>query len=134
MTMKLGMEHYLLKFYKVYINDDPELTLTQFTTMSNLAKIVFVLIVGPDIRWAFTGPLVFWFYYYKRIMVKLGNVVPCKYVLASSLANFDMKNHFLSSNLLADTTSNLLADTKYRTTFAQSTVPLGRNLACIKLD
>ena len=34
---------------KVYINDDPELTLTYFTTMSNLAKLVFVLIVGPDI-------------------------------------------------------------------------------------
>ena len=35
------MEHYVLKLYKVYINDDPELTLTYFTTMSNLAKIVF---------------------------------------------------------------------------------------------
>ena len=27
--MKLGMEHYVLKLYKVYINDDP------FKTMSN---------------------------------------------------------------------------------------------------
>ena len=26
------------------------------------------------------------FYYYERIMVKSGNVVPCKYVSASSLA------------------------------------------------
>ena len=58
MVMKLGMEHYVLKLHKVYINDDPELTLTYFTTMSNLAKLVFVLIVGPDIRWAFTEPLV----------------------------------------------------------------------------
>ena len=35
-----------------YINDDPELTKTDFKTMSNLAKLVFVLIVlvGPDIR------------------------------------------------------------------------------------
>ena len=49
MIMKLGMEHYVLKLYKVYINDDPELTLTHFK-MSNLAKIVFVLTVGPDIR------------------------------------------------------------------------------------
>ena len=48
--IKLGMEHYVLKLYKVNINDDPELTLACFTTMLNLAKLVFVLIVGPDIR------------------------------------------------------------------------------------
>ena len=41
---------YSLKLYKVYINDDPELTLTNFKTMSKLAKLVFVLTVGPDIR------------------------------------------------------------------------------------
>ena len=41
--MKLGMEQYVLKLYKIYINDDPELTLTYFTTMSNSAKLVFVL-------------------------------------------------------------------------------------------
>ena len=40
--MKLGMEQYLLKLYKVYINDDTEVTLTHFKTMSNLAKLVFV--------------------------------------------------------------------------------------------
>ena len=50
MIMKLGMEHYVLKLYKTYINDDPEFTLTHFKTMSNLGKLVFVLIVGPDIR------------------------------------------------------------------------------------
>ena len=50
MIRKLGMEHYVLKLFKVYINDDPELTLTHFKTMSNLAKLVFILIVGPDIR------------------------------------------------------------------------------------
>ena len=52
MIMKLSMKHYVLKLYKVYINDDPVLTLTYFTTMSNLAKLVFVLIVtvDPDIR------------------------------------------------------------------------------------
>ena len=48
--MKLGMEHYVLNLYKMYINDDPELTLTHFTKMSNLTKVVFVLKVGPDIR------------------------------------------------------------------------------------
>ena len=41
--MKLGMKHYVLKLYKVYINDDPELTLTHFKTVSNLAKLGFVL-------------------------------------------------------------------------------------------
>ena len=50
MVMKLSMWHYVLKLYKVYINDETKLTLTYFTTMSNLAKLDFVLIVGPDIR------------------------------------------------------------------------------------
>ena len=50
MTTKLGMDHYVLKVYKVFINDDPALTLTHFKTMSNLAKLVFVLIVCPDTR------------------------------------------------------------------------------------
>ena len=45
--VKLGIEQYVLKLYKIYINDDPELTLTYFTTMSNLATLVFVLIAGP---------------------------------------------------------------------------------------
>ena len=40
MIMKLGMEHYELKLYKVYIDYDPKLTLTYFTTMSNLAKLI----------------------------------------------------------------------------------------------
>ena len=46
MIMKLGMWHYELKFYTVYINDDPELTLTYITIISNLAKLVFVLKVS----------------------------------------------------------------------------------------
>ena len=44
------MEQYVLKLYKVYINDDPELTLTHFKTMSNFAKHLFVITVAPDIR------------------------------------------------------------------------------------
>ena len=63
MILKLGMEHYVLKLYKVYINDDLELTSTYFSTMSNLGKIVFVLPAGPDIRclsvYRTIGPLVF---------------------------------------------------------------------------
>ena len=36
MIFKLGWQHWGLKLYKVYINDDPELTLTYFTARSNL--------------------------------------------------------------------------------------------------
>ena len=61
MIIKLGMEHYKLKLYLVYIIDDPELTLTYFTTMVLLEKHVFVLILGPYIRLAFIGPLVSFF-------------------------------------------------------------------------
>ena len=50
MIKKLGMEHYVLKLFESFMNDDPELTLTYFTTMSNSTKPIFVLIVGPDIR------------------------------------------------------------------------------------
>ena len=45
MIKKLGMEHYVLnlrQFYTFYINDDHELNLTPFKTMSNLAKLVFL--------------------------------------------------------------------------------------------
>ena len=34
MNLKLGMQHWGLKHYKVYINDDPGLNLTYFTAMS----------------------------------------------------------------------------------------------------
>ena len=34
-------QQYVLKLYKVYINDDPELTFTYFTTMSNLGNNCF---------------------------------------------------------------------------------------------
>ena len=50
MIMKLGMDQYVLKPYKVYITDDLELTLTHFKTMTDLAKLVFELIVDPYIR------------------------------------------------------------------------------------
>ena len=50
MIMKLVMEQYVLKLYKDYINDDPRLTLTHFKTITNFAKLVFVLTVAPDIR------------------------------------------------------------------------------------
>ena len=34
MILKLGVKHLGMEFYKVYINHDPELTLTDFTARS----------------------------------------------------------------------------------------------------
>ena len=42
MILKLGMSHWGLKLYKVYINNDPGLTLTYFTARSNLVPYAFV--------------------------------------------------------------------------------------------
>ena len=41
MIMKLGMYHWGLKLYKVFINDDPGLTLTYFVAMSNWVICTF---------------------------------------------------------------------------------------------
>ena len=41
MILKLGMLHWGVKLYKVYINDDPGLTLTYFTARSNLVPYAF---------------------------------------------------------------------------------------------
>ena len=41
MILKLDLQHHGLKLYKVYINDDPELTLTYFTARSNLVTYTF---------------------------------------------------------------------------------------------
>ena len=42
MILKLGLQQQGLKLYKVYINDDPGLTLTYFTTRSNWVAYTFV--------------------------------------------------------------------------------------------
>ena len=42
MILKLGMQHWGLKLYKLYINDDPGLTLTYFMARSNLVPYAFV--------------------------------------------------------------------------------------------
>ena len=39
MITKLGIEQYVLKLYKVYFYDDPEMTLAHFKTMSNLRNL-----------------------------------------------------------------------------------------------
>ena len=41
MILKLGMQHRGLKLYKVYINDDPGLTLTYFMARSNWVTYTF---------------------------------------------------------------------------------------------
>ena len=41
MIFNRGMYHWGLKLYKVFINDDPGLTLTYFTTMSNWVAYTF---------------------------------------------------------------------------------------------
>ena len=42
MTLKFGMQHWVLKYYQVLSNNDPGLTLTYFTARSNLAPHVLV--------------------------------------------------------------------------------------------
>ena len=42
MTLKLGMQHQVLKYYQIPSNDDAELTLTYFTARSNLVPYAFV--------------------------------------------------------------------------------------------
>ena len=42
MTLKLGMKDHVLEYYTVCSNDDPGLTLTYFTTRSNLVPYAFV--------------------------------------------------------------------------------------------
>ena len=42
MTLKLGMQRWVLEYYQVCSNGDPELTLTYFTAMSNLVPYTFV--------------------------------------------------------------------------------------------
>ena len=39
MILKLGMYHWGLKVFKVYINDDPGLTLTYFMARSNWVAV-----------------------------------------------------------------------------------------------
>ena len=43
MTLKLGMQHWVLEYYQVCSNDDSELTLTYFTARSRLVPYAFVL-------------------------------------------------------------------------------------------
>ena len=42
MTLNLGMQHWILKYYQIPSNDDPGLTLTYFTARSNMVPYAFV--------------------------------------------------------------------------------------------
>ena len=42
MTFKLGMQHRVLEYYQVCLNDDPGLSLTYFTARSNLVPYAFI--------------------------------------------------------------------------------------------
>ena len=42
MTLKLGMQHRVLEYYRICSNDDPGLTLTYFTARSNLVPYAFI--------------------------------------------------------------------------------------------
>ena len=42
MTLKFGMQHWVLKYYQVFSSDDPGMTLTYFTARSNLVHYAFV--------------------------------------------------------------------------------------------
>ena len=42
MTLKLGMQHWVLKYYQIPSNDDPGLTLTYFMARSDLVPYAFV--------------------------------------------------------------------------------------------
>ena len=42
MTLKLGMQHWVLEYYQVCLNNDPGLTLTYFTARSDLDPYAFV--------------------------------------------------------------------------------------------
>ena len=50
MILKLGMDHQGLKVYRIYIKDDPGLTLTYFTAKSSLVKFAFCDFTGPIVR------------------------------------------------------------------------------------
>ena len=42
MTLKFGIQHWVLEYYQVCSNDDPGLTMTHFTARSNLVPYAFV--------------------------------------------------------------------------------------------
>ena len=54
MTLKLGMQHWVLEYYQVCSNGDPGLTLTYFTARSNFVPYAFVWQKGKTIDFSET--------------------------------------------------------------------------------
>ena len=54
MTLKLGTQHRVLECSQIYSNDDPGLTLTYFTTRSNLVPYAFVWEKGKSVDFSET--------------------------------------------------------------------------------
>ena len=54
MTLKLGMQHRVLKYYQVCSNDGPWLTLTYFTARSKLVPCGFVWEKGKTMNFSET--------------------------------------------------------------------------------
>ena len=56
MILKLGMQHWGTKFYKVCINGDPGLPLTYFTARSNLETKAFLWEKVKTVDFSETNP------------------------------------------------------------------------------
>ena len=54
MTLKLGMQHWVLKYYQDCSNDDPGLTLTCFRARSKLVPYAFVCEKGKSMDFSET--------------------------------------------------------------------------------
>ena len=54
MTLKLDLQHQVLKYYQIYSSDDPGLTLTYFTARSDLVPYAFVWGKGKTIDFSET--------------------------------------------------------------------------------
>ena len=54
MTLKVGMQHWVLEYYYICSNDDPGLTLTYFTARSNLVPYAFVWVKGKTMDFSET--------------------------------------------------------------------------------
>ena len=53
-ALKLGIQHRMLEYYKIYSNDDPGLTLTYFMARSNLIPYAFVWEKGKTMNFSET--------------------------------------------------------------------------------
>ena len=55
MTLTVSMQHRVLGYYQIYLNDDPGLTLTYFAARSNLVPYAFVWEKGKTMDFSETS-------------------------------------------------------------------------------